>query len=186
MQASRCCAVDIRDIAGQRFGRLVAVRRVALPGEVARWECVCDCGRIASVRLANLGRSAKSCGCLRVEACKARERRKNHPTHGVVLSYYKRNAKLRGLVWEIPRDLFTTLLSKACTYCGAPPRTRVLAGKTLTFNGIDRIDPAKGYDPANVTACCSVCNHAKNDLTPQQFAEWISKVHTHMTQKVGA
>ncbi len=59
----------IRDITGQRFGRLVAVRRT---GEIRQrssvWECKCDCGKRTFVILGSLQRGAtKSCGCLHKE-----------------------------------------------------------------------------------------------------------------------
>ena len=59
----------IRDITGQRFGRLVAVRRT---GEIRHrssvWECKCDCGKRTLVILGLLIRGAtKSCGCLHRE-----------------------------------------------------------------------------------------------------------------------
>jgi hypothetical protein len=56
----------IRDLTGQRFGRLVASCDT---GERKRgrviWLCRCDCGREVSVRADNLrSGSARSCGCL--------------------------------------------------------------------------------------------------------------------------
>lgn len=53
------------DIAGQRYGRLVASSK-----EVGskRWCCVCDCGGMISVYPENLKRGrTTSCGCLRKE-----------------------------------------------------------------------------------------------------------------------
>lgn len=59
------------DIAGQRFGRLIALRETE-PGisrsgvSISRWLCRCDCGRELVVRKNNLtGRITRSCGCLR-------------------------------------------------------------------------------------------------------------------------
>lgn len=59
------------DIAGQRFGRLIALRETE-PGisrsgvSIPRWLCRCDCGRELVVRKNNLtGRITRSCGCLR-------------------------------------------------------------------------------------------------------------------------
>lgn len=49
------------DIAGQRFGRLVAVR---YQPDKKKWECLCDCGNTTSVdgTLLRTG-NTKSCGC---------------------------------------------------------------------------------------------------------------------------
>ena len=51
------------DIAGRRFGRLVAQRPHRVGG-VLLWECQCDCGGSAMVLTANLLRAnTTSCGC---------------------------------------------------------------------------------------------------------------------------
>lgn len=54
-----------KDLAGRRYGRLVAVS-VAYPGGAgkhARWLCQCDCGNVTEVRSADLRRT-RSCGCI--------------------------------------------------------------------------------------------------------------------------
>lgn len=56
----------IRDISGQRFGRLTVLRLTdnRYHGSVL-WECLCDCGNTTFVTSSNLVRGAvKSCGCL--------------------------------------------------------------------------------------------------------------------------
>lgn len=58
-----------RDIAGQRFGRLTAQRRVPPPDGAAQndyWLCRCDCGNERTVLASNLLRGhTRSCGCLK-------------------------------------------------------------------------------------------------------------------------
>ena len=63
-----------RDITGQRFGRLTAVRRDGYSnGWMITWVCRCDCGRIVRVEKANLLRGmTRSCGCLRRDLLKQR------------------------------------------------------------------------------------------------------------------
>jgi len=55
-----------RDLAGQRFGRLVVLRYVANTTRGhATWECKCDCGSCVIVKGDNLIRgNTRSCGCL--------------------------------------------------------------------------------------------------------------------------
>src|SRR5580698_5956070 len=58
---------NLKDITGQRFGRLVARRlsRKTVPSGGAMWLCRCDCGRrklVWGVALRN--GLARSCGCL--------------------------------------------------------------------------------------------------------------------------
>lgn len=60
------------DLAGQRFGRLVAIKPVIKNGRQA-WLCHCDCGNTKIVRADHLRSGAvKSCGCLNADKKKER------------------------------------------------------------------------------------------------------------------
>ena len=65
-------------LTGQRFGRIVVLRRVNLHCQFSKWECRCDCGKICVIAgsALNIGRT-KSCGCFRREFT-----RKTWTTHG--------------------------------------------------------------------------------------------------------
>lgn len=58
------------DITGQRFGKLVAIRRVddyisPSGNHSSKWECKCDCGTIKEFHLNSLRRGlTNSCGCI--------------------------------------------------------------------------------------------------------------------------
>ncbi len=57
-----------KDIAGQRFGRAVAVAPNGFHGPRVLWQCVCDCGGQFTATVTSLLRgSTKSCGCIRRE-----------------------------------------------------------------------------------------------------------------------
>lgn len=73
-------AKPIRDIVGQRFGRLTVIEPMS-KGEDgrARWLCKCDCGNYKAVSNSNLGRGIVSCGCKKAECLKSNEFR---PIHG--------------------------------------------------------------------------------------------------------
>ena len=64
------------ELGGERFGRLLVLRRLDEVAAAARprthWECRCDCGRIALVASRNLlGGTTQSCGCLQRERASA-------------------------------------------------------------------------------------------------------------------
>ena len=67
------------NLAGQKFGKLTAIREVApvfsSKGVPERtWLCRCDCGREIVVRQKNLkNKVTRSCGCLRREKAKKKE-----------------------------------------------------------------------------------------------------------------
>ena len=66
------------DIAGQRFGNLVALRRVE--GKRTQWLFQCDCGNTVELAYSRVLYGQMSCGCLRKET--AQEWVKSHITHG--------------------------------------------------------------------------------------------------------
>lgn len=54
------------DISGHKFGMLTAIRRTDKQTKSGQWiwECGCDCGNKAEIRIGNLRRGkTKSCGC---------------------------------------------------------------------------------------------------------------------------
>lgn len=55
------------DLTGERFGRLVVLRRN--PEKVDHWICRCDCGRDKSIRGTSLRKEdgTRSCGCIQAE-----------------------------------------------------------------------------------------------------------------------
>lgn len=63
------------DLTGQRFGRLVALKRVANIGFNAGWLVQCDCGNALHVDSSKLRTGhTRSCGCLRVDTTRLRSR----------------------------------------------------------------------------------------------------------------
>jgi hypothetical protein len=70
----------VKDIAGQRFGRLVVVERI--PGSRksrAKWRCVCDCGAWTEVPTGKLTAGLiRSCGCRRTKEGRENFVRKAH------------------------------------------------------------------------------------------------------------
>ena len=74
----------MKDLTGQRFGRLVAIRPTeSYSRGGVMWLCQCDCGKRLEVLSAFLS-STKSCGCLRDEKTSKRDRERwgeKNPRH---------------------------------------------------------------------------------------------------------
>ena len=68
----------VKDITGQRFGRLTVLQRFGTSSQgTATWLCLCDCGKECVIEGAKMRKgNTRSCGCLHDE--KARERRTTH------------------------------------------------------------------------------------------------------------
>lgn len=75
-----------KDLQGQRFGKLVAVRRLdEKKGSNWMWLCQCDCGQeIKATTNALLSGNTKSCGCKRIEALQRTVRQ-----HGTVVNHVR-------------------------------------------------------------------------------------------------
>ena len=68
-----------KDLSGERFGKLVAIKPTGKNNGAYVWECSCDCGnviRVSGIKLTN--GHTRSCGCLRREGT-----RKASYTHGL-------------------------------------------------------------------------------------------------------
>lgn len=66
IQKEKARQTNFKDIAGQRFGKLIALRNTGSNEHgSAMWECKCDCGNILTVRGMDLRNGhTKSCGCI--------------------------------------------------------------------------------------------------------------------------
>lgn len=85
---------NFTDIAGKRFGRLVAIERVGHQHRSPLWKCKCDCGNIIDVSLQklNIG-DTKSCGCLKKDYYKNELAKniKEYQLDGTNIAYLKSN-----------------------------------------------------------------------------------------------
>lgn len=69
-QSCGCRISVLKDLTGQRFGKLVVLHRsVNLPPKITMWLCQCDCGTVKPIRSATLMQgTSKTCGCSKHEA----------------------------------------------------------------------------------------------------------------------
>ena len=125
----------LKNISLKRFGKLIAIKRE----NSGKWFCLCDCGNITSVYLANLTRGrTKSCGCGQHPGKHKRYGSKIYRVWGAMIQRCKNPNDLsykyyggRGIYvckrWELFENFFADM--------GTPPK-----GLTL-----DRVDNNKGY-----------------------------------------
>lgn len=181
-----------KDIANQRFGRLVAIRSTGEVGSGGtKWECICDCGQTAYVRIGLLtSGNTKSCGCLakdvrayyREKFNEDRRLPSGESTCRSVYNEYRISARRRKIDWNISLSEFRSVIVQSCHYCGAEPSSvRIQKGYygEFTFSGIDRHDNEKGYELSNCVPCCTTCNVAKATMTHAEFLSWVSRVYNH-------
>lgn len=137
------------DLAGQRFGRLVAIRWNA--GDIAKaWLCQCECGAEVVVRGAFLrSGKTKSCGCYKRERMKAGLGRK----HGMEGSRtYTSWAAMLGRCRNPNDPSYGHYGARGITVCERWEHfSNFLTdmGERPSGTTIDRIDSTGGYGPGN-------------------------------------
>jgi hypothetical protein len=83
----------------------------------------------------------------------------------------KTTAQAKDLDFELPFELYKTIVTTPCYYCG------IIQDKG--FNGVDRTDSTKGYVPDNVLPCCQMCNFMKGSDSPNTFIHHVEHILTH-------
>lgn len=185
------------DLAGERHHHLVVQDQA---GRDARhnqvWNCLCDCGQSTTATTSQLMRGQKkSCGCRIGEAQRGIARPHTSLGQGIaarnkLVALYKRQARSRGYLWLLTLAECEALFQGPCFYCGAAPSQSFTTGVPNTFtgaytyNGIDRVDNAKGYMATNVVSCCGPCNRAKGTRSLDEFVDWIDQIHNYLSAGV--
>lgn len=148
----------VKNMVGQRFGRLIVIERCgSTPTGIATWKCKCDCGSICVIEGAKMRTgNTKSCGCLNRDS--SRDRR---TTHG------KSQTRLYA-IWEAMKQRCFDMSNKNYSRYGGRGITVceewrndfqafydwAMAsgydqGAKRNECTIDRIDNDKGYSPDN-------------------------------------
>jgi hypothetical protein len=183
----------IIDRTGEQHGKLLLVERLQpldiTKDKATRYRCLCDCGNEVIIRDTSIMAGAASCGCSKYGIQNKQGFRK--PVEAAwnnIYSTYKSNAFKRGIEFHLTKEHVKELCSSNCGYCGIEPSTKYWqkAAKlseervrlsTILVNGIDRVDPTKGYTNNNTVPCCKTCNYAKLKMSVNEFKEWISRVY---------
>lgn len=143
----------LRDISGQKFGRLTAIRRVGTSkNRQAIWLCKCECGNETVSTSSNLiYGTMKSCGCLKNQ--KIAELNKTHGLTHTRLHRIWLNMKTR---CHNPKYKQTEdYMGRGITICSEWDNSFQAFYDWAIANGysedltIDRKDNDKGYSPEN-------------------------------------
>jgi hypothetical protein len=169
-----CGKCPLDDLLGKRFSSLLVIKRSISKKNRARWICQCDCGKTIVVTGTSLRNGhCKSCGCrYQLGLIPKNETTLVRSLWGT----YKSLAKKRGYSFSLSFEEFQILTKQTCFYCGKEPY-QILKPKcygsqnSYTYNGVDRVDNAKGYQTENTVACCGVCNSFKSNYSQTTFLE---------------
>jgi hypothetical protein len=152
-----------KNIIGQRFGKLIAVRYVERKGHRSLWEFLCDCGNRKVIGLNNLSET-KSCGCLRIKA--ARERARIHGRSQSTEFCLWSSAKIRADKAGLPFDITVkdVVVPEFCPVFGIRLK-RAEGTRRGESPSLDRFDMAKGYVKGNIRVISWRANRLKSDMT---------------------
>lgn len=165
----------------QKFGFLTVIRFQKDKGGSSAWECECFCGNTVIIRSSSLTkRRTKSCGCL-ASTIRNETFYQNHPFDPIkvklreIYLVHKAGAKKKRIRFSLSENEVSKLVQAPCHHCGLEP-------DTMKINGVDLIDPPKGYVLENCMSCCNQCNHAKGNWSLKEFEMWLARVLIYKKQ----
>lgn len=172
-----CGCSHIKNEIGNRYSQLTVIeydkKRSQAQYHGAYWLCKCDCGKTISVNGNSLRQGAtKSCG-------HERNLLSGESSLRSILRGYKLGALRRGLIFKLSNEEFKNLTSQNCHYCGDPPYNEKYESKyeeNFIYNGIDRVNPLKGYTVENCVPCCRRCNWAKHKSSYADYMSWLDRI----------
>jgi len=148
-----CLLYEIKNMKGQRFGRLVALEHVGFASNrVALWRCKCDCGNEVVVRQCNLhSGNAESCGCFGIDRIK--EANTTHgQSHTRIFNIW---SKIKERCYNPKRPAYKNYGGKGVVMCDEWRYDFQMFYNWAMANGyqddltIDRIDANGNYEPLN-------------------------------------
>lgn len=108
---------------------------------------------------------------------------------GVIYSRYKDRARRKGIPWGLTRAQVYEMIFKPCYYCGTKGANSYKikwgdaeAFTRVSYRGMDRKSPKRGYSEKNVVPSCGSCNLGKQSMTEGEFKKWIKKVANHLSK----
>lgn len=179
------------DLTGQSFGIWTVVEQAARRDNKTRWLCRCStCGAMVSHRSTALrkGKFARCFGSHKRRPSQPSPLRKDSGWAAATetFGHYRQTARKRGLTFNLSRDEFHLITAQDCHYCGAQPaqrHSRRHFNGAFIYNGIDRKDSDRGYEPDNCLPCCGTCNVMKQDLGYADFLRHIARIYQARTME---
>lgn len=168
-----------KDITGQRFGRLVAIRPNGEQGKNTKWLCRCDCGNETTTNVSSLIRGkTKSCGCLRKESTSKRFTKHGGKHERLYMIYSSMKARCNNSKYSH----YEFYGGKGVKVCDEWLHNYQDFKDWALQNGyspeltIDRINVDGDYEPSN---CRWITKHEQaNNKTNNNFIEYQGETHT--------
>ena len=151
--------MKMRDLGGQRFGRLTVVEEAPQAGPVRRWRCLCDCGGEKVARTGHLrALTVTSCGCAARDAARASAPLAAAANYKHGLSRSRLDTVFDNMLKRCYRPnarRFAEYGGRGIAVCAEWREDRAAFYRWALANGyaddlwIERIDPDGHYEPGN-------------------------------------
>ena len=177
----------LKDLTGQKFGRLTVISYYGVIKNHYYWNCICDCGKKCIVASTNLkSKRLESCGCLNKESVSIRKTK--HKKSNTKLYKIWHNMKLR--CYNVKNLNYKNYGGRNITICNEWQKFENFYNWSIT-NGyndnlsIDRINVNGNYEPNNcrwITIKEQQNNRRNNHLLTfngktQTVAQWSKELN---------
>jgi len=109
--------------------------------------------------------------------------RVNEDTPAIKYIRCRKNARDKGIPFELEYETYFEIIQQPCFYCGI--ESIYLENESLYKNGIDRKDSGGGYLYDNCVSCCKMCNYMKGSLQVPVFLMRIEHILVHNKLQYG-
>lgn len=161
---------NIKDLTGQKFGRLTVIKRDEQKTDRVYWLCQCDCGNpnLVSIRSSNLtSGDTKSCGCLKKEGNVSQILDLTNQRFGALVALYPvniMNEEHKERRWHCKCDCgnekdipANRLRSGNTTSCGCQIYKRNILRIDYTGQVFGKLTVLQTYRENNITMCKCQC-----------------------------
>ena len=172
------------DLVGKRFGRLTVIEYAGVKNCSSQWKCRCDCGKIKTVRGANLTSGVtRSCGCLCGES---------HVTHdGSDTRLYRIWYGIIRRTEDSNRKEYANYGGRGIKMCPEWRSDFAVFREWATLNGyndslsIDRIDPDGNYCPENCRWATKSVQERNKRTTPLLVVNGVARTAAEWSEISG-
>ena len=142
---------------------------------------LCVCGNNFSIKLSS---QVKTDGYFKCRSC-YNSGFAPFPGERHAFRRVRKDARARGLPFDIPFEFFKEKCHEPCHYCGESDGNSIsirskVEGRYIVenfrYNGLDRKDNNLGYTEDNCVPACIICNRAKREMPYDEFIEWINRL----------
>lgn len=168
---------------GSKFGKWSVLE---FDKQKKKYKVQCECGNIRYYA----GHSISGTGKKTVKGCSDCIQKKPRPHMQLpndlslkrrIYQMYKDAAKRRDYEFLLTENEFFDLIFRECFYCGIDVSMsnseQRFRGRSIKYNGVDRINNSIGYTKDNCVTCCKTCNNSKSTLSLDEWDNWIKRIY---------